>query len=443
MSEFLTSIAGMVVLLGVLIFVHEWGHFIAAKLFGVRVEIFSLGFGPRLWGRKRGPTDYRVSALPLGGYVKMAGDNPVEERTGAPDEFLSKPRWQRVVIALAGPAMNLMLAVVLMVGLLMSGVQVPVYHDNPAEVAGVVSGTPAEQAGIRAGARIVQFAGTKDPTWEDIRFELLLLAPDKAVPVVFEQNGSRQSAVLRPPPVTRPCDEFALTGYPAEPVVVAGVGRDRPAERAGLQTGDVVLMVNGEAVVSPCQFAEVIEQSEGQLLHILVRRGEENITLAVRPEIMDRQDGRGPRYQIGVSFGTAAVERDYSLSQAIPRAFWWNVRLTRQILVVVGQLVQGKMSLKQLEGPLRIAQHSGEAARQGTTPFLQLMAIISLNLGILNLLPIPILDGGHVLMLSIEGLLRRDLSVKVKERFVQAGLVFLLVIFVIVMYNDVLKIFDR
>lgn len=443
MSQFFTSIAGMVVLLGVLIFVHEWGHFIAAKLFGVRVEIFSLGFGPRLWGRKRGPTDYRISALPLGGYVKMAGDNPAEERSGAPDEFLSKPRWQRVLIAMAGPAMNLLLAVVLMAGLLMSGVEVPVYYDNPAEVAGVIAGTPAEKAGIRAGARITEFAGTKNPTWEDIRFELLLLATNKEVPVVFEQNGQRRSAVLPLPPMTRPCDEFALTGYPAEPVVVAGVAKDRPAETAGLQAGDVILMVNGEAVVSPCQFAEVIEQSEGLPLHLLVRRGDENLTLTVRPELMDRGDGRGPRYQIGVSFAAAAVERNYRLSQAIPRAFWWNVRLTHQILLVVGQLVQGKMSLKQLEGPLRIAQHSGEAARQGTTPFLQLMAIISLNLGILNLLPIPILDGGHILMLLIEGMLRRDLSVKVKERFVQAGLVFLLVIFVIVMYNDVLKIFDR
>lgn len=443
MSDFFTSIAGMIVLLGVLIFIHEWGHFLATKLFGVRVEIFSLGFGPRLWGRRRGPTDYRISALPLGGYVKMAGDNPTEARTGAPDEFLSKPRWQRVIIALAGPAMNLVLAVLLMAGLLMTGVRVPVYSDNPAEVAGVLAGSPAEQAGIRAGARIVEFAGRKHPTWEEIRLELLLLSSENTVPVSFVFDGETHTAQLSVPPIARPCDEFALTGYPAEPVLVAGVASDLPAGRAGLQAGDVILLVNGEAVLSPCQFAQTIEQSQGKPLHLLIRRGERDLTLSLRPQLLDRGDGRGPRYQIGISFGTASIERRYGPGQAAQRAFWWNVRLTQQILVVVGQLLQGQMSLKQLEGPLRIAQHSGEAARQGATPFLQLMAIISLNLGILNLLPIPILDGGHILLLAIEGLLRRDLSVKVKERFVQAGLVFLLVIFVIVMYNDVLKIFNR
>jgi len=420
--------------LGIMILVHELGHFMAALLFGVRVEIFSIGFGPRVWGRRRGPTDYRLSALPLGGYVKMAGDNPAEERRGDPDEFLSKPRWQRVLIAAAGPAMNILMAVALTTTLFSTGTSQRLYVDRPIVVAGVLKDSPAEKAGIRAGDHIVKLHGVKNPTWERAFLELLFITPGNNLPINVERNGQRI-----PVTVSVVSDEFATLGYPAEPVMVGTVTHGMPAERSGFKPGDEVLAVGQQAVASPIQLAARIQQSEGKPIEVLVRRGGQQVRLVVRPVWGDPGDGVF-RWQIGIGFRFVTERRSYSLGKAVERATWLNTRLTQQILRVVAQLFEGRMSLKQLEGPVGIARQSGQAAKRGLVDFINLMAVISLNLGILNLLPIPILDGGHILLLAVEGTLRRDLSVRVKERFVQVGLVFLLVIFAIVMYNDVLKL---
>ncbi len=433
-SDILTSMIAVAVVLGIMILVHEWGHFMAAKLFRVRVEIFSIGFGPRLWGRRRGPTDYRVSALPLGGYVKMAGDNPAEERRGEPDEFLSKPRWQRVVIAAAGPAMNIVMAVALMTGLLMTGTSRHIYVDKPVVAAGVLRDSPAEKAGIRAGDRIVEFHGIKDPTWERALLELLFASPGTTLPVTIERGEQRIHTSVR-----TTSDEFAVLGYPAEPVLIGTVASGMPAERGGLLPGDEILALQGQSVISPHQFAARIQERAGEPTELLVARSGQRVKLNVQPTWGDPGDGLA-RWQIGVGFRFATEKRSYALGGAVERAAWVNARLTRQILYLVGDLFRGRVSLKQLQGPLGIARESGRAAKRGPLDLINLMAVISLNLGILNLLPIPILDGGHILMLAVEGTLRRDLSVTVKERFVQVGLVFLLVVFAIVMYNDVLKL---
>jgi regulator of sigma E protease len=434
MVNVLTSIVAVVIVLGLMVLVHEWGHFMAAKFFGVRVEVFSFGFGPRLWGRQRGATDYRLSALPLGGYVKMAGDNPSEERKGEPDEFLSKPRWQRVLIAFAGPAMNIITAVVLTAALLLFGASQRTYADKPVVIAGVLKDSPAEKAGIQSGDRVVEFRGVKNPTWDRVLFELLFVSPGTKVPVTIERDGQLIQTTV---PVA--ADEFAVVGYPAEPVLVGAVTRGMPAERSGLQPGDEILEVQHQRVVSPIQLAARIQERGGQLTELLVRRGDRQLRLETRPVWGDPGDGV-PRWQIGFSFHFASEKRSYRLTGAVERAVWLNARMTRQILNVVAQLFEGRMSLKQVEGPLGIARESGRAARRGPVDLINLMAVISLNLAILNLLPVPILDGGHILMLAVEGILRRDLSVAVKERFVQVGLVFLLVVIAIVMYNDVLKL---
>lgn len=434
MGDVLTSVVAVVIVLGIMILVHELGHFIAALLFGVRVEIFSIGFGPRVWGRRRGPTDYRLSALPLGGYVKMAGDNPAEERRGDPDEFLSKPRWQRVLIAAAGPAMNILMAVALTTTLFTTGTSQRLYVDRPIVLAGVLKDSPAEKAGIRAGDRIVKLHGVKNPTWERAFLELLFIAPGTNLPITIERDGQ-----LIPVTVRAVSDEFATLGYPAEPVMVGTVTHGMPAERSGFKPGDEVLAVEQRPVASPIQLAARIQQSEGKPIEVLVRRARQQVRLVVRPVWGDPGDGVA-RWQIGIGFRFVTEKRSYALGKAVERATWLNTRLTEQILRVVAQLFEGRMSLKQLEGPVGIARQSGQAAKRGLVDFINLMAVISLNLGILNLLPIPILDGGHILLLAVEGTLRRDLSVRVKERFVQVGLVFLLVIFAIVMYNDVLKL---
>jgi regulator of sigma E protease len=438
MTEFLISAVAIVVMLGIMILAHEFGHFVVAKLFRVRVDVFSLGFGPRLWGFRRGPTDYRLSALPLGGYVKMSGDNPSEDRAGAPDEFLSKPRWQRFLIALAGPVMNVLLAIGIVVGLFMVGRPEPVYVDRPADVAGVLNDSPAVQAGIRPGDRLVRVNGSRVKTWGDALFELMFSVPNKPVPVTLERAGHPESVSV-PVSGLAARNEFAVLGYPAEPVVVGDVHPGMPAAKAGLESGDLILSADGRPVISPLELANVIQRSDGHAVDLLVRRSGKEVHLGVQPFFGDPGDGI-KRWAIGISFEPVSVRQTAGFGEAVWRSYRFNLKLTAQIAYTVVGLFQGKLSLKQLAGPIGIAKQSGEAAQRGARDFLYVMAIISLNLGILNLLPIPILDGGHLLMLTIEGTMRHDLSVAVKERFVQAGLVFLLVIFVIVMYNDVLRL---
>jgi regulator of sigma E protease len=437
MPDGVIFVAAVVGLLGVVILVHEWGHFIAAKSFGVRVDVFSIGFGKRIWGWRRGVTDYRLSVLPLGGYVKMAGDNPMEERAGAPDEFLSKPRWQRAVIAVAGPAMNVVLAIALFTGLNFFGIQQPTVLDQPAVVA-VVAGAPeAEKAGIKPGDRITEINGVQNPTWEQVQFELLLTIPGRDIPVALDRGGETIHISVKAP--TDPTSASPV-GFPAEDVIAGQVMEGLPAAAAGMEPGDHIVNINGKKILSRSQLSALLQESGGKPVDMLIRRGDAEITLTVTPAW--NESGRG-RWWVGMGFGDTSRLKSYPLTESVSRAMWLSIRVTRQILGVIVELFRGAVSIKTLGGPLEIMVASGEAARQGLPNFVHLMAIISLNLAILNLLPIPILDGGHLLMLSIEGLLRRDLSLTVKERFVQVGFVFLMLIFVVVMYNDILKRFGR
>jgi len=432
----LTGIIAVAIGLGVMVLVHEWGHFVIARLFGVRVEVFSIGFGPRLFGVKRGPTDYRISALPLGGYVRMAGDNPAEERKGDPDEFLSKPRWQRVLIALAGPTTNFLLAVVLTAALFMHGGEQPSYADKPVVVAGVIKDSPAQKAGIQAGDRIASFAGIKDPTWDRLALELGLSTPGRSVPVTIERDDR-----LITTRVSVDLQQFAaVVGYPAEPVVVGSITQGLPAEHAGLMEGDVIVAANGQHVIAPPQLSDILQQNGGNAMTLDILRSGQPQKLELRPIWGDPGDGK-PRWQIGIIFRFVTSPTHYSVLQAIQKATERHLVLTNKLIFLVGQLIARKVSMNQLQGPLGIVQETSRAAKQGFGDVVNLMALISLNLAVLNLLPIPILDGGHILMLSIEGLLRHDLSLKIKERFVTVGMVFLLLVFLIVMYNDVLRLF--
>ena len=431
----LTGIIAVAIGLGVMVLVHEWGHFVIARLFGVRVEVFSIGFGPRLFGFKRGPTDYRLSALPLGGYVRMAGDNPAEERRGDPDEFLSKPRWQRVLIALAGPTTNFLMAVVLTAALFMHGGEQPSYADKPVVVAGVVKDSPAQKAGIQPGDHIVSFGGVKDPTWDRLALELALSAPGHSEPVTIERNGQLTTTSVESEP-----QPFTVIGYPAEPVIVGSVAHGLPAEKTGLKEGDVIVAASGQKLMAPSQFSEIVQQSAGNPMTLEILRDSQPQTLQLRPIWGDPGDGM-PRWQIGITFRFVTSPRRYSAPQALVKATQFHIVLANKLIYLVGELFTGRVSLKQVQGPLGIVQESSRAAKRGFGDLISLMALVSLNLAILNLLPIPILDGGHILMLSIEGLLRRDLSLKIKERFVTVGMVFLLLVFLIVMYNDVLRLF--
>ena len=435
MPNFVITILAVGFVLGVMVLVHEWGHFVVAKLFGVRVEIFSIGFGPRLWGYKKGDTDYRISGLPLGGYVKMAGDNPLEERKGDPDEFLSKPRWQRVLIALAGPAMNIVLAVVILAGIYMHGSKQPAYLDRPMVLAGVLPGSTAQKAGLAAGDRIVRINGVTNPTWDEALIEVMSTLPGHSLSLVADRSGQQVSLSV---PTGQELDE--IFGYPQDRLIISSVVSGMPADRTGLKSGDEVLKVDGQPLGSRIEFPPLVEKSQGRPMDLEVRRGGQTLQVEVRAQQVGMKNGL-PHWQIGVGIQSGElVMRRLSVGRAITESVAENSRMTRLVVQVVVELLRGNMSISQLQGPLGIAQASGEAARQGIQDLLALMAMVGVNLAVLNLLPIPPLDGGHILMLFIEGTMRRDLSVRVKERFVTVSVVFLLLLFAIVMYNDVLRL---
>jgi regulator of sigma E protease len=433
--NFLLGIVGVAFGLGLMILVHEWGHFLVARAFGVRVDVFSIGFGPRIWGIKRGATDYRISALPLGGYVRMAGDNTFEERQGAPDEMLSKPRWQRILIALAGPSMNILLAVVIVTGLALRGTEQPVYEDQPVQIAGVLNGSPAAQSGFQAGDRVVEFDGVENPTWDRLSTRLLFSIPGSSIQAKVERNGNVLPVTVQAVP-----DEVAAVGYPIEPLLVGAVTPKSPAQQAGLEAGDEIVSFDGQPLESMPEFVPKLQQDAGAPVQLGVLRAGQTIALAAKPTWADPGDGAGARWQLGFEMRPATVERKYSLPQAVAYSVEFNGMLSRQLLNVVVGLFRGKVSVKQLEGPLGLARDSGRAAQSGIGDLLRLMVMISVNLAVLNLLPIGPLDGGMILMLVIEGVMRHDLSLRAKERFVTVSVVFLLCVFAIVMYNDVLRL---
>ena len=435
MSDFLVMAVSVSVVLGIMVLVHEWGHFIVAKSFGVRVQIFSIGFGTRLWGFKRGDTDYRISALPLGGYVKMAGDNPLEDRKGDPDEFLSKPRWQRVLIALAGPAMNIVLSVLLIAGIYMRGSKQPAYLDKPMVLAGVLSDSTAQKAGLAAGDKIIKINSKSNPTWDEARLELLSVLPGHLLSLTVDRNGQQVSLSV---PSGQTMED--VYGFPSDRLLIGSVTAGMPAERSGLKEGDEIRKVDGKDLVSLVEFPKLVQDSQGRPLNLDVLRGDRTLLLEVRPQQVGSRNGVS-RWQIGIGIrGGDLVERRLPFGAAMADSVSTNIMMARQVAYVVVGLFRGQVSLNQLEGPLGIAKASGEAAKEGMAELFSLMAMIGVNLAVLNLLPIPPLDGGHILMLFIEGTIRRDLSVRVKERFVTVSMVFLLLVFAVVMYNDVLRL---
>lgn len=438
MTHTWVGIALAIVGLGIMVLVHEWGHFIVARLFRVRVDVFSIGYGNRIFGWRRGETDYRLSVFPFGGYVRMAGENPTEELTGAHYEFLGKPRWQRFFIILAGPAMNAVLAFVLMWGLYVVGMPVAAYMQRPVLVAGVLPDSPAEKAGILPGDKILEINDSKIVNWEQAGSDSLII-PGRDLTVHVERSGGLIPLKVAVPQNVN--DVFSVLGYPKERVVVDQVDPNLPAAKAGLKTGDEIISANGQTAVNFVALQEMIQKSPGKPVDLIVRRDGKEIALSMLPVNTDPGDGGGKRWVVGYTRILDTVHESYPVLQAAQQSWTENTSMVKQVLAVLTGLFTGRVSLKELAGPVGIVRMSSEAAKLGAAEFIFFMAFLSINLGILNLLPIPILDGGHVLMLAIEGTLRRDLSLAVKERFVQVGLVFLLAVFGFVMYYDVVRLF--
>ena len=387
----------MAVVLGIMILVHEFGHYAAAKWFGVRVDVFSIGFGKRLTGFRRGGTDYRISALPLGGYVKMAGENPLESRSGAPDEFMSHPRWQRFVIAIAGPAMNIILAVVLLTGVFMVHYEHPVYLDQPAVVGWVLENSPAAKSGIEQGDRIVRIEGQQNPTWEDVLLKVAITSKGSLDVAIQRGNEILEKQVQ---PETDGSDQYSTVGWlPDQPITVTELEPKMPAAQAGLKLGDEIIAVNGTPMRSLLSVIHYLRQNGSKPVDVTALRNGQKLDFKITP-IQTEEDGQ-KNYRLGFQSRPVQIDK-LPFAQALNRSIEENKRYSLLIVDLVRKLVQHKASIKQMEGPIGIARASGDAARQpGWTPLLSLMAMISLNLGIFNLLPIPILDGGIILLLIL------------------------------------------
>jgi regulator of sigma E protease len=431
----LTTIVAFAFVLGVLVFVHELGHFLAAKRVGIRVLKFQLGFNPTIFSFRYGDTEYGIGALPLGGYVKMAGESTEEERAGHPDEFLSKSKWQRFQVLIMGPVMNLILAVVVLAVVLYQGAEVPAYEDQPPVVGAVVAGSPAELIGIQPGDRLTTVGGSRTSTWQDFQIAIGTRA-NRETTVGFVRNGAEFTKTVTPKPLADNRFEIGDIGVlpDVHPRVWPTVNKGDPGDRAGIQVGDVILAVDGQTITFREQLIDFISKRANQPVTMLIQRGEERIEIHVTPE------RRGERGALGVYLTNATRSVRPGVFEALAMSVRENVQGAGLIFRTVWGLLTRETSPKQLLGPVGIAQLSGEFARVGWIALLGLMANLSLNLGLVNLLPIPVLDGGHIFIMAIEGLARRDFSVRVKEKMLLAGFVVLMMLMVTVIYNDLTRI---
>jgi regulator of sigma E protease len=433
---FLQNIWWYLVLIGVMILIHEAGHYWAARLFDVKVETFSFGFGPRLFGFRRGETDFRFSLVPFGGYVKMLGEQPGDEAASDTRSFQAHPRWQRMCIAFAGPAINVVLAIVLLAGLFM--VEFPRVPTPANPVVGyVLPEGAAYQAGIREGDRVVQIDDTANPTWETISIKEIASA-NHPFDVWVMRNGERLHFTLTPALDERQGIGFAGWMQETEVQVAGYVPGIDIAEKAGLKKGDLLVSVDGKPIRSTSTLQKVISSASGQPVILVYERDgvQHSVTLTPAERAVDGQT----HWMIGVALEPKVEIVKLSLPEALAESVRQNAQSAKLIFKFLEGIVERRMSPKSLEGPIRIAQLSGQAAREGAATFFGLMAAVSLNLAIFNLLPIPILDGGVMLMLLVEMIMRRDLDLRVKETVLKVGFVFLMAVVVFVIYNDISKI---
>ncbi|HKB81002.1 MAG TPA: RIP metalloprotease RseP [Thermoanaerobaculia bacterium] len=427
-TNILTNLVAFVLVLGFLIFAHEAGHFFAAKSFGVRVLVFSFGFGKRLFGFRRGDTDYRVSLVPLGGYVRMAGDTPEDNTPGDPDEFLSRPKWQRFLILLAGPFMNLVIAIVFIAAINMIGTEVFV---TPPVVGEVVAGTPAERSGLQSGDRIVSVDGDAVKDFDDFKMAIITHA-GTPIRVEYLRKGVRNVTTLTPKTENSEYGPVGKAGlYPWIEPVVGRVQSGSPAARAGLQPGDRITWTNGTVITDLTQLDSIFDGAKGQPIRMDVLRDEKTLQLTIPPE----KTGQPLAYR---GFIPPTQLHKLPLGPAFQESFAENWKFLRFTAITLNRLVRGEGSVREFSGPISIARISGEMLRSGWVAIVGFMAVISLQLGIMNLLPIPILDGGHIAILLVEAAARRDLSIRAKERIMQLGFAVLAALMIVVLYNDVI-----
>jgi regulator of sigma E protease len=431
MGSLLGTILAFIIVFGILVFVHEFGHFFMAKLVGIRVDVFSFGYGKRLFGFKKGDTDYRVSLIPMGGYVKFPGEDVYEEgREVGPGDFMAAKRWQRLLTILMGPIMNILLAIVLVAGINMVGAPVLVYQSQAPVIGWVEPDSPAERASLQSDDEILSIDGERTETWSEVELAVGT-KPKRTIRLEVKRGDEILDIDLLTEGIT--IHEMGYAGFFGKIFTeIKMVSPGAPADKAGLKPGDVILGIDGEDVYF-YQFLEKIQSNPNVGLNFRVRRGEEILDIPVTPRL------KGDVGEIGIAQMIEYVEESLGFFPAFRQSVRDNMRLTFLVINFIKDLMTGEATARQLGGPIEIANLSYTAMRMGFLALMGWIALISLQLGIINLFPIPVLDGGQILVIALEGIFRRDFSPKVKQIVMQIGFAIFIVLIVFIILNDVVK----
>jgi regulator of sigma E protease len=452
-----TSILSFIIVLGVLIFFHEFGHFLIARFFGVGVEKFSLGFGPRLIGKKVGITDYRISAIPLGGYVKMVGEEPDAEidPEDIPLSFTHKHVAKRMAIVAAGPVFNILLAILIFfVFFAITGID-----DIKPFIRQMQTDSVAQKAGLQVNDLIVLVDGTNVDAWYDID-EAVAESKGKTLTLGVVRTGTLVKIDVKPE-LKQGIDllgdsisyyDIGISAFPELKAIIGDVNADFPAGKAGLKKGDQIVSINGIPIENWRQMQSIISSSGGVELTLSIKRDEEVFKVNLTPQHVDTKNHLGKvekRYLIGISTQQTEIPKADLVTKrlnpikatvaSIKRTYSVSALMVRSVV----KMIDGSIPKENLGGPIMIAKMAGDQAKQGFDKLVQFIAFISINLAIINLLPIPILDGGHLLFFSIEAVKGRPVSVKVREVAQQVGLFILILLMILVFYNDIARFFPR
>lgn len=436
MVSLLGTLLAFIIVFGIIVFVHEFGHFIMAKAMGIRVEVFSFGFGLRLFGFKKGYTDYRISLIPAGGYCKFLGEGVVNPGTNLePDDYNAKKRWQRFLVIVMAPLANVLLAVILLAAVNMVGVDAPSYLDQKPDIGWIEPGSPADKAGLKPDDLILDLNGRTVKTWSDVELAVGT-QPEKKLRVDIVRNGQPLSLELVTGNLRQEKKSVYDLGYAGFfgkiMTQVRMVSRNSPAEKAGLRPGDIILSLDGRPVYF-YTFVELLEKNAGRALPMVVEREGRPTTLTVIPRL---ESGVG---KIGIMQVPQSVKRRYGFIAAVGQSLKENAKLVTLVVDVIRKLFTGETSTRQLAGPIEIANFSYAALRLGLVALISWIALFSLQLGVINLIPIPVLDGGQIFVLLIEGIIRRDLSPRVRQIWMNIGFVIFIFLIAFTILNDIVR----
>ncbi len=439
----ITGIVVFLIVLALMVTIHEFGHFIVAKVLGIPAETFSVGFGPRLFGFNWGGTDFRVSAIPLGGYVKFRGENleMIQGKSeGSVEEFLSHAKWKRFLVALAGPAFNIFTAILIPLVAIMIGFQESAQNSQPIIIGHVVKDSPAEKAGLQPLDRIVVSHGIREPAFNDFKVDVMM-HPDEDLPMTIDRNGQQLNVVVRPKADGGQGARIGIEPY-LKQILVANLKPNSAAISAGVQAKDRITGINGQPLQTMGKMFDTIKENKGKETTLNIERGGQATTakITVNDPVKNDLFGIGADIQQESVF----IQRT-GLGSALGFAVDYNWRILKMNFVAFKQMIVGRLSARDsLSGPIGIAKITAETYESGGwADTIQLMGLLSLSLGIMNLLPIPVLDGGMILLIFVEalmGLVGKTLTMKVRERFQQVGFVALMLLMGFVIFNDIIKI---